>query len=597
MVSSNYQAEWARLSVCIRQYQKKSRVYLLAKLGFFSLGGCFIYWTVDGFSYQTVVGAVWAFILYLVACVADNKCQKKMSVWREMQSVCKKELAYRKGDFSAFDSGECYSNPAHEYSFDLDIFGPSSLYNRINRCVTQLGRNRLAEKLTVLAQQEQQIHRYQDAIGELADQFHWRIKFMANRFVPDNSAVFSTFVAREIRHSSFLQSMVPYALVSMTAFTFLLGLTEVIAWSWFAGSVFINWGCSMCFLKKMAIMGANLEQLHKGMVDYEELLSDLHGASFNSPLLVSLQKDLFQGETSSLKAFRDLARILNLIDQRSNALIYLLFNGLFLYDIMLLRRILYWKEQHLDQMEQWLSDIAEFDALVSLANYAYNHPSRTVAEVLPADSDVVVEATEVYHPFLSDGQAVTNNFTLRKGNVAVVTGANMAGKSTFLRTIGLNYILACNGVPVCATSFKFMIVALFSSMRTTDNLSKDISYFHAELMRLKQLLLFVQTHPYTLIILDEILKGTNSKDKLEGSRMFLHEIIRYRVAALIATHDLELAKLEEEKGEVFQNYCFEIELSAQIKYTYRITKGVARNLNASFLLRNILSKIREGAIW
>ncbi|EJW98677.1 DNA mismatch repair protein MutS domain-containing protein [gut metagenome] len=266
-----------------------------------------------------------------------------------------------------------------------------------------------------------------------------------------------------------------------------------------------------------------------------------------------------------MKAFRDLARILNLIDQRSNALIYLLFNGLFLYDIMLLRRILYWKEQHLDQMEQWLSDVAEFDALVSLANYAYNHPSRTVAEVLPADSDVVVEATEVYHPFLSDGQAVTNNFTLRKGNVAVVTGANMAGKSTFLRTIGLNYILACNGVPVCATSFKFMIVALFSSMRTTDNLSKDISYFHAELMRLKQLLLFVQTHPYTLIILDEILKGTNSKDKLEGSRMFLYEIIRYRVAALIATHDLELAKLEEEKGEVFQNFCFEIELSAQIK--------------------------------
>ena len=419
---------------------------------------------------------------------------------------------------------------------------------------------------------------------------------MANRFVPDNSVVFSTFVAREIRHSSFLQSMVPYALVSITAFTFLLGLTEVIAWSWFAGSVFINWGCSMCFLKKMAVMGSNLEQLHKGMVDYEEILSDLQGVSFNSSLLVSLQKDLFQGETSSLKAFRDLARILNLIDQRSNALIYLLFNGLFLYDIMLLRRILYWKEQHLDQMEQWLSDIAEFDALVSLANYAYNHPSRTVAEVLPADSDVVVEATEVYHPFLSDGQAVTNNFTLRKGNVAVVTGANMAGKSTFLRTIGLNYILACNGVPVCATSFKFMIVALFSSMRTTDNLSKDISYFHAELMRLKQLLLFVQTHPYTLIILDEILKGTNSKDKLEGSRIFLHEIIRYRVAALIATHDLELAKLEEEKGEVFQNYCFEIELSAQIKYTYRITKGVARNLNASFLLRNILSKIREGEV-
>ena len=255
------------------------------------------------------------------------------------------------------------------------------------------------------------------------------------------------------------------------------------------------------------------------------------------------------------------------------------------------RRFTNWCRQYLPHVHDWLETLGEIDALTSLATYAFNHPENTYAILLPNNSETVFRATALYHPFLSAEQAVPNDFELSRKNIALVTGANMAGKSTFLRTVGVNYVLAHTGAPVCARSFQMAVVSLFSSMRTTDNLSADVSYFHAELIRLKQLLLHIQNHPYTLVILDEILKGTNSQDKLKGSRLFLEELARYPVSALVATHDLELAALEEKNPQQYRNYCFEIELSDEIQYSYRIQQGVAKNLNASYLLQKVLEEV------
>lgn len=272
---------------------------------------------------------------------------------------------------------------------------------------------------------------------------------------------------------------------------------------------------------------------------------------------------------------------------------YVVLNGLFLYDLLLQRRFNEWMTRYLPHVEMWVEQVSEFDALVSLGNYAANNPNNTIPQILTEATDPVIRACDTYHPFLAHKQPVTNSFTLDKKRIAIVTGANMAGKSTFLRTIGVNYILATTGAPVCAREFGFSIVSLFSSMRTADNLSRDISYFHAELLRLKQLIQHVRHQDYTLIILDEILKGTNSKDKLQGSILFLNEIARYNMSALIATHDLELARLEEKDASLYQNYCFEIELAHDIRYSYRIQKGVAQNLNASYLLQDILESCRQ----
>ena len=593
MVYSIYQSEIEQLDVQIARLRRKSNVYLLAKLFFFGTSAFFVYLAIKHFTCLNLASAGSFFAAYLSACVLDSRCQKISDGLKRKKSVCKNELAYLEGDFTPFPSGEVYINPEHEYSFDLDLFGPSSLFNRMNRCVTRKGSDRLAEKLTNLCQDEQEILLNQAAIAELADNFSWRIRFMANRFIPDNLQLLSELASENQKHSFLLRSAIPAVCVGLTILAFLSALFKLVGWQYFMIFFLLNLGCSILFFRKTLTANISIGKIYQELVAYIEVLNDIQDARFKATVLVDLQKGLFSPSANSLKAFAELSRLLNLFDQRGNAIFYILFNGFFLFDILLLKRIIQWEKKHLVHMEKWIHCISEIDALVSLANYSFNHPSNTAAEILPVQDERVIEVMDIYHPFLAYKQAVPNSFTLRKKHVAIVTGANMAGKSTFLRAIGLNYILACNGVPVCATSFRFSIVTLFSSMRTTDNLSKDISYFNAELLRLKQLIQHVKSNSYTLIILDEILKGTNSKDKLEGSIVFLREIIRHNVAALIATHDLELAKLENENREVFSNYCFEIALSKDIEYTYRIAKGVAKNLNASFLLKNILDEMRN----
>ncbi|MDO4780595.1 MAG: DNA mismatch repair protein MutS, partial [Bacteroides sp.] len=250
-------------------------------------------------------------------------------------------------------------------------------------------------------------------------------------------------------------------------------------------------------------------------------------------------------------------------------------------------------DKYLSHVGQWIDSIAEVDVFVSFATYSFNNPSNVKAEIMPNGSEIIIDAQGVYHPFLSKSKAVANDFKITRKSISIVTGANMAGKSTMLRTVGLTYIIANNGMPVCATSFKCSVVSLFSSMRTTDNISKDISYFNAELIRLKKLINYVKNNAHTLIILDEILKGTNSKDKLKGSVMFLNEISKHSVSAIIATHDLELSKLEDERPDIYKNYCFEIELAQEINYSYKIQRGVARNLNASYLLEGIIKEMQQ----
>ena len=229
------------------------------------------------------------------------------------------------------------------------------------------------------------------------------------------------------------------------------------------------------------------------------------------------------------------------------------------------------------------------DANLSMATFKYNHPEAVAAEIV--ESNYVIYTTEgLYHPFLGQ-KAVRNNFIIEDGKYYIITGANMAGKSTFLRSVGVNYVLAMTGMPVFAEHLQVSCFQLFSSMRTNDDLTHGISYFNAELLRLEQLIAFCKSRRKTLIILDEILKGTNSLDKLNGSRLFLETVSRLSVSGIIATHDLELSKLEDAQGNRFINYCFEIELNNEVTYTYKIARGVAQNQNATFLLKNILQNI------
>ncbi len=572
--------------------RKLSKTYLYAKLIFFALMITSAYMTINQPSNTNIAAIVLFLIAYFVSYILDDKCKKRIDAIRNMQKVCENEIRYLKGDFTAFNSGTEYIDSNHEFSYDLDIFGPSSLFNRINRTITQEGSNKLAKKFTTINQNKDDIDNNQKAIVELSKQFDWRIKFLSHHQIQTNLGLLSDYIFKNKNNRMLESSILPYISIVLTITALVLNIFNVFPFLWFVAMFLIQLFITITVSKVSTKTSSNTEQLYKEYKGILVLLKDIHQLEFQSSVLVDLKKELFNPKVNSLESFTRLSKILSLFDQRSNAILYLLLNGVLLYDILLIRMFRKWGNKYLSHVGDWINCIAEIDALVSLATYSFNNPSNTLAQVIDYESDDIIQAVNFYHPFLSHEKAVSNSFTLKRSNIAIVTGANMAGKSTFLRTIGVTYILASNGVPVCAESFKFSPVSLFSSMRTSDNLSQDISYFNAELIRLEQLIKHVKSHDFTLIILDEILKGTNSKDKLKGSTMFLDAISKYPISAVIATHDLELAKLEDKDNSIYSNYCFEINLSDEITYTYKIQQGVAQNLNASYLLSNILKDLQ-----
>lgn len=588
-----YQSKADTYKAAEKHLKQKSNRYLIGKLTSFTIAAIFTYLSFTEFSYFHVASAALLFIFYLYLCVKDSKCRTHIDRLIRMQQVCSQEIAYLNGHFSSLDAGTSYINPQHEFSFDLDVFGEKSLFQRINRTITQKGSDRLAQRLTCLPTCKEEITAHQEAVKELAGLGDWRIRFMSHPHINNHLDMLIQFVQHNQSSHRFIRSFGPYVCVGATLCCFLAAAAGLCSWYYFEALFLLNLAISLLFRKTLAKINLQAEQLHKDFKSYQDILTHIQHTEFQSDRLKKIKSELFDGETNSIQSFHELAKILNLFNLRASDLLYLLLNGTLLFDVILIKRFMPWCQQSLPHIEQWLDSIAEIDAYVSMGNYAGNHPKDTYAEILPPEALHVIQAEDVFHPFLNREKAVANSFTLDKQNIAIITGANMAGKSTFLRTIGISYILASNGMPVCARSFRFSIIGLFSSMRTTDDLSNDISYFHAELLRLKQLLEYVQSHPFSLIILDEILKGTNSKDKLEGSVLFLQEISQYPLSAIIATHDLELARLEKENEQLYSNYRFEIELSEDIHYTYKIEPGVAQNLNASYLLAGMLKANRQ----
>ncbi|MBQ8865543.1 MAG: DNA mismatch repair protein MutS, partial [Bacteroidaceae bacterium] len=394
------------------------------------------------------------------------------------------------------------------------------------------------------------------------------------------------------------------ALLAVVVLAFFGVVSGTMAMMWATMQLFVG---MMLFLNSIKMISKSVNNLHKQMKRYVELIR-LTGEMVDK--LTSKQVDkLFAANTDvhrstfithrSTLAFDELRRILDALDRRGNVLGLMFANMFLLSDYFLVRRFIKWKERYLDKVGEWIDEVSTMDALVSMATFAYNEPRSGRAEIVESD-EMVYEAKGLYHPFIGD-KAVRNDFNIADNNYYIITGANMAGKSTFLRSIGINYILAQNGMPVFADSLRVSSYNLFTSMRTSDDLSSGISYFNAELLRLKQLIDNLKpshTSSFggacsTLIILDEILKGTNSLDKLNGSRMFLEAMSAQPVSGIIATHDLELSKMADERPGRFHNYCFEIELSDNITYTYKITPGVARNQNATFLLKNIIRSLGQ----
>jgi DNA mismatch repair protein mutS len=578
--------------------KQKSRSFVAGQIIFFLAFIVFVvFYTTTAGGRLLLVMAALSVIAYFIVRRFDVLNSEKIATQNSLLQVYQHEMAYQEGDYSAFYDGREYVDPQHPFTFDLDIFGSQSLFQRINRTVTTGGSRRLASLLSTEHESAQgeieRITLQKEAIDELAEMETWRADFLAIGQKAgeklDSSAIREAHERiSSVRLPSFMGSL-PVIIVAYAAIAGLWASVVLPFLTPLSGEVAVTWGVLqfiavfLLCMKPLRVIRKSVDVLHKHLQAYISLIRHLSATQFKAE---DNRRVVRQLQTASI-SFERLEDILNGLDRRGNILGLLIMNTFLLSDVFLVRRFCQWQRLYMSHVMDWVDEVSHIDALVSMATFRYNEPFGTSAQLV-VDENLVYEARGLYHPFLGK-KAVRNDFMIEEGHYYIITGANMAGKSTFLRSVGINYVLAMNGMPVFADALKVSVYRLFSSMRTTDDLSHGISYFNAELLRLKQLINFCRHSKHTLIILDEILKGTNSLDKLNGSRLFLNAISSLPVSGMIATHDLELSKMSELHPERFSNYCFEIELAENINYTYKITPGVARNQNATFLLKGILA--------
>lgn len=537
----------------------------------------------------TVWMSVAVIVVYTATVYADRRNLRFVRAKKAQRQVYIGELNYLRGDFSQFDDGASHIDPHHPFSFDLDIFGPSSLYQRVCRCATTGGRDALAAALSSTVYHLDR----GEAIGELSDMEPFRTAFIASA---NGKAVDCGKIATclqkltTIQVPRLLKSKLLRWIVRADIVCYLALLVVATAANFQSAALAVWWGvANLCLSiviskKTLGLIHRQTDQTARQLDSLTKLITLVEAEDFKSKRLQEL-KGVLQGASLSFRQMFTMARSL---DSRANLIGLLLGNWFVLSDLRLVLKFAQWEQSNSGNVDSWLNAVAQMDMLVSMATFRYNEPAATTADVSDGGK-VEIEAKGLWHPFLG-AEAVRNDFTVLDGNFYIITGANMAGKSTFLRAMGVNYVLAMNSMPVFAERFRTTRFNLFTSMRTTDDLTHGISYFNAELLRLKELMENAAANGPTLIILDEILKGTNSLDKLNGSLLFLRTMLRRPVSGIVATHDLELSRLAQEQPDRFHNFCFEIEIGQNITYSYKITPGVARNQNATFLLKKLLEE-------
>ena len=592
-----YKEQIAALAQSIGSLRAKSRAFVMAEVLSFAVSiGFVVLFTVLNDASWTLGVALCVLFLYFYIRNLDIKNDRKITDALALKLVYEKEVAYQTGDYTKFDAGERYLQPTHPFTFDLDVFGQGSLFQRINRTISSGGSDYLAESLSgkweslptteLLKHIEQRVK----AIGELAknEPFLSQFKAQGAEKPIDTAAVKEAFGSiHALQIPSYFGNPTFRTLLYANLVGFYLSIFLSIG-NFVPAFLPLWWGifnfflATFCTHKYIKLVNEAISKLKDQVRGYVNMASLIEKQSFTAAHLCELKANL----SGAMASFGQLERILQKIDNRSNEIGIVLFNCFGLLDITIIRHFLRWQRTYEPITDQWIGASSIFDALVSMATFRLNEDKAEEATVV-GDNEVSYKARSIYHPFLGE-KAVRNNFDIQNHEYYIITGANMAGKSTFLRTLGVNYILAMNGLPVFAEEMRVSVFRLFTNMRTTDDLTHGISYFNAELLRLKQLIASLDPNVPSLIILDEILKGTNSLDKLNGSRLFLEYISERNVTGVIATHDLELSKLEDESPQRFHNYSFEIELGTDVTYTYKIGRGVARNQNATFLLKQIL---------
>ena len=596
MSTEFYQQNVDRTKAQITSLEKQINKNAFYRLGLILVGGIGIWQLFSLNNILLVLGAMLlVIVLFAYLVFRQAKVDRKLEEAKVFLRVNENELNMQAGQPNMYADGAAFEDPKHPYSGDLDIYGPNSLFALLNRCATRDAVQELANWLMAPADRKTILDR-QEAVEELKQDpehlqgIQTKMLFNLGSKVNLRSYIYSYFHDHSLQFGNtfykFYVPLVPFIFLAGILFSifvqniggYLLGL----------GIVHLLWTMSQA--GRVSQFSNKIDKIGISLIGFADAIKLMEEKQYQASLNKELQQQIHvQGQDKKLSSIiHELGKLIDKLDVRNNMLVGALLNMLFLWDFKQVMAISKWKDHYEDSIISGFDAIAKYEALVSLAVLAYNHPSWTQPVLLPDFQKDALMAQDINHPLISGGKSVGNDYSAQDHRIALITGSNMAGKSTFLRTVGINAVLAYAGAVVCAKQFALPIYQLVTYMRIKDSLNESTSTFKAELDRMKFILDRVSDIKDSFFLIDEMLRGTNSVDKYLGSKAIIKKLIALDGRGMLATHDLQLSELVNEYPMVLKNFHFDIQVKgSEMLFDYKLKDGACTIFNASMLLKGI----------
>ncbi len=536
-----------------------------------------------------VLFAFLSFVGFLFLMRIHSKLSFQKELTKAVLKINEDEIAYLKREKLPFENGIEFNDFHHPYAYDLDIFGEHSLFQNLNRTATFIGKKTLANKLLNLFSNET-ILENQEAINELKTKIDWRQDFEALAIVGTDS---KNSYDSLIHWISFKNNSLSKVLIALSIILPTLFFGFLIAYFVTLKPIILSY-VTYIFIFNLIVLGRSLKRIQseiakadnidKTIKQYSLLVQKIELEKFESKKLIELQKQLVSKNASASSHLKQLSELFSRMETINNFVTATLFNGSFLFNLHVLKALLKWKDNYAHELEKWINIIGEFEALNSLANLSYNNPDFVFPEI---NSEYKIGFENLSHPLLNPVTRVGNDTYFYPQSFMILTGSNMSGKSTFLRSLGINMVLGGIGSVVCASKADMHPLPVLVSMRLSDSLADSESYFFAEIKRLKQIMDALEKGP-AFVLLDEILRGTNSDDKRNGTIEVVKKVIAKNAIGAIATHDIEVCLTTNEYPDILTNQCFEVEIqNNELHFDYKLRSGICQNRSATFLMQKM----------
>ena len=612
-----YQENIEKYNVKALRLQKLLNRISLLRLFIFLISSTII---ITLFSFNLITPVFIIFPIFILCFAFVVKHHNKLAYLKKHTSFQKRinefEIQREQCNLQEFDTGQKFISQNHPYASDLDIFGHHSIFQLVNRTTTESGVILLSEWLSETAP-NLEINDRQKAIKELSQKLDWRQDFQASGMHFQNKkSDYNKLLSWVEAPTALFKNRIIYATVALTlsilsllSFYFVLVNLNSPNLIVYLSLLIIVLFCNYLILRKVKPIADNIVETSEENINilrsYQTLINKIEGESFRSKKLEQLKSLLSKNNYSAFSEIKKLCKLLDFAQQRGLNKIkmpikgnpfYSLLNSFLLLDIYVIIAIEKWKSKNKAFLKSWAEAVSEFEVINSFAGFCYSNPSYTFPKITEKNNYVHFEL--LGHPLINSDNRVCNDYQSDGyGDVIMITGSNMGGKSTFLRTVGVNIVLALVGAPCCAKNGQVSNLKLFTSMRTQDNLMKGISSFYAELNRIEKMLKLIESNQNIYFLLDEMFKGTNSEDRHKGGFSLINQLSKLKTSGVIATHDIELAKLTESRKLVV-NYSFNSEMiNDSMFFNYKLHNGICNDFNASELMKRsgieIISNIHD----